>query len=71
MNALPKTLSTNADSVIDEIMKEEDTKPEAKKKEEINYDELIKANPASSVVEPPKFASISKAAASKEEKVKK
>ena len=71
MNALPKTLSTNADSVIDEIMKEEDTKPEAKKKEEINYDELIKANPASTVVEAPKFASISKAAASKVEKVKK
>ena len=67
MNALPKTLSTNADSVIDEIMNEQDTKPAQKKKDDINYDELIKANPA----EPPKFASVTKASATKDEKVKK
>ena len=44
----------------------EEAKPEPKKKEDINYDELIKANP----IEAPKFASVTKAAASKVEKVK-
>jgi len=67
MNALPKTLSTNADSVIDELMNEQDTKSKVPKKEEINYDELIKANPA----EPARFASVTVASALNVEKVKK
>lgn len=54
MDALPKTLSSNADSVIDELMNEE-AKPKEKKHEDINYDALINANP----IEAPKFASVS------------
>ena len=63
LKELPKTLSSNADSVIDELMKEEDSKREKKPKEEINYDQLIKSNPMTP--EPTKFASISTAVGNK------